>query len=34
MSALESYLPLVQVVLFVAGWTAAMVTGIMFGQFR
>lgn len=34
MSALETYLPLVQVVVFVLGWSAAMVTGIMFGQFR
>lgn len=30
MTALETYLPLVQVLLFVGGWSAAMVTGLFF----
>lgn len=32
MTALETYLPLVQVLLFVAGWVAAMVTGLFFAK--
>lgn len=31
MSAIETYLPLVQVVAFAGGWGLAMLTGIAFG---
>lgn len=32
MSALEVYLPLVQLVAFLASWTAAMITGLFFAK--